>query len=155
MSDKRVQALSRPARNPADARVYLDYVERHVIGVADLVSGAFRAPILEGELVLNVRGVVLTPFDGGATLDIGDKADADGYLDATTPDLNPTGAAGTMNQSIRVAANAYGEGKYYPADDQLIVSIGGAPTVGSLLIEVVKSGYGTRSGARYLVDTSR
>jgi hypothetical protein len=145
------QTTTFPDRSEIVNRAFVDYVRRYEITPDKLASGVFRLPVQAGDVVLNVRAIIAEAFNGTTpTVKIGDKADDDGFLIVT--DL-AVGTAGAMQQSLRLfteasgvaAFNPYGRGRYYAADNQILVTFAGAPTQGRMILEVVFSGYPSES----------
>lgn len=81
-------------------------------------------PVPAGTFVLSVGYDVTTAEGAAATIDVGDGADPNGYLDAV--DLNSTGS-GAMALALTEAApntvTGYSAGKYYAADDTIDISL--------------------------------
>ena len=117
---------------------FVDYAKRFEITPASLTAGAFKIAVNPGEVIIGVRVQVLTAWDGSASCDIGDAADADGFI-ATASVTEAT--VGSFYNSVGSAA-AYSQGKCYATGGALIVAIGGTPTVGKLAVSVIYDGYG-------------
>ncbi len=128
----------KPAFDERLGKGFVDYAKRFEIGVADLTAGAFKIPVTPGEIVVGVRAYIETAFDGSAAITIGDAADADGYTVAA--DLTET-SAGSHSNSVG-SANAYAQGKVYTTGGAVVVTVGGTPTVGKLVVSVIFDGYG-------------
>ncbi len=117
---------------------FVDYAKRYEITPASLTAGVYKIPINPGEVVIGVRALVETAWDGSASCDIGDAADADGYI----PTANITEATvGSFYNSVG-GAGAYAQGKAYATGGAVVVAIGGTPTVGKLAVSVIFDGYG-------------
>jgi hypothetical protein len=128
----------KPTFDERQGKGFVDYAQRFEITPALLTAGAFKIPVTPGQIVIGVRAQVLTAWDGSATVNIGDAADADGYI----PTANL--AAGTVDAfySSPGGAGAYAQGKAYMSGGVVTVAIGGTPTVGKLAVSVIYDGYG-------------
>ena len=128
----------KPTFDERQGKGFVDYAKRYEITPAMLTAGAFKIPVTPGEVVIGVRAQVLTGWDGAASCDIGDAADADGFI----PTANLTEATvGSFYNSVG-GVGAYAAGKVYGSGGAVIVAIGGAPTVGKLAVSVIFDGYG-------------
>src|SRR5512137_2567351 len=70
----------KPTFDERQGKGFVDYAQRFEITPALLTAGAFKIPVTPGQIVIGVRALVLTAWDGSATVNIGDAADADGYI---------------------------------------------------------------------------
>ena len=105
---------------------------------ADLdAANTVEFPIEAGTHVLGVAHKTVVAFDNAADLDIGDSADADGYL--TQALLTPT----TINNYAWSLGNTtvYAAGKYYAASNRFILVFTAVPTVGEGELRVLLSGF--------------
>ena len=128
----------KPVFDERKGKAFVDYAKRFEITPADLTAGAFKIPVTPGEVVIGVRALVLTAFDGSASCDIGDAADADGFI----PTANLTEATVGSFYNSPGGAGAYAGGKAYPTGGAVIVAIAGTPTVGKLAVSVIFDGFG-------------
>lgn len=108
---------------------------RTAAGATALASGDVlqAIPLPAKTLVLHVGVDVTTAGTSGLTLDVGDGADADGYLDGVAGDAAGSFASiHTLSTGATVGLTA---GKYYTAADTIdLVLVGQAP--GSLVCRV-------------------
>jgi hypothetical protein len=87
----------------------------------------------EKSVVTRVDGLLLTAEGGVATLDIGDEADPDGWIDGA----NANGTAGAL--IAKAGTEAYAAGKYYATATPLRIVTVAACDVAKVAITV--SGY--------------
>jgi len=133
------QLQRQATRNPDDGLAQLseflelDYLESDTGTDLELsIPATATNPIV----LLNVIHIVTEAFDGGATIDIGDGTDIDEYI--ATGDITAA-SLGNIVQS-RAAAEDDAMGEYLTAARKIVVTIGGAPTVGegTVLAEVLR-----------------
>jgi len=113
------------------AVAFTNYARRFVIGVADLTSGAYHIPVEAGQLVLRVRAVITKAWNGAGTIDVGDGVTADLFI------ANANITEGTVG-SVAASSSA---GKFYTAVGEVRVTVGGAPTVGEVVVYIDFDGY--------------
>jgi hypothetical protein len=103
-----------------------------VVTIAQTAYSLFA--VKAGTFVRAVYAYVVTAFTASVTLDIGDATDVDGFL--ATAKIAPTSAD---TNSVLVAtyagtAEAYNGGKFYSADTNINITVGGAnPLAGKLV----------------------
>lgn len=131
----------RPAKTEGDGRVYVDYAKYFEFSLADFTAGVKKLPI-EAGLIIGVRVVTLTAFDGSATLTVGDTTTSNGFL--ATADTTITTQYNAACSS-GLGTNTYAKGKYYPTGGIMVLTLGGTPTVGKLALHVVYSGYAAKA----------
>jgi hypothetical protein len=82
---------------------------------AESTTNAQIFAVPKDTLIVDVIGRVITAFGSGATVDVGDSADYDGYINATQMADTVTGYKRMLDDST----HAYVGGKYYEADDTI------------------------------------
>lgn len=107
--------------------------EAHATIGFDYVDGSVAMYLPAGAEIVNIRLVVNTAFDGGATLSVGDDSSTTYYLSAASV----LGSLGPVYSTAWLT-----NGKWFTellSGANINVSVGGSPTVGSavLIVEYV------------------
>lgn len=121
----------------ADSKVFPTVLKVHTYTHADLDgTNKIAFPIEKGWRILGVYHLTKVAFNAAADLDVGDSADADGYL--TQAQLTPT----TLNNFVLSTggAAAYAQGKYYAATDRVILAFTADPSAGEGELGILISG---------------
>lgn len=131
----RADGLTKVTRMEVDLDFTAIAAARSAASATALASGDILQvlPVPAKTLVLHVGVEVETGGTSGLTLDIGDGADADGYLDGVAAD-----AAGSFASTLTLSSGAIvglSAGKYYTAADTIdLVLVGQVP--GALVCRV-------------------
>ena len=139
MSDFLLQRAA--TRNPDDGKARLaEYQTLELDFEHDSTALTLHIPATAADpiLLLNVILRIVDNFTGDAdeTLNVGDGATADAFIDELDIDVTAVNAiAQSLNKD-----NAKSMGWYYVADGSIVVTIGGAPTdgTGKLIAEIIR-----------------
>lgn len=129
-----VQRLA--TRTPADGQAYvkevlaLDYdYDDTGTGLQIPIDATTAAPIF----VESVFHIVRTAFAGGTpSVDVGDGADADGWVD--TLSITETSAGNVARSSPAANSEAYTAGKLYTSGDNITVTLSASLTAGAATV---------------------